>query len=393
MIAWAANGKVIQADRVPADVSTARPDMLSEKIDHQVVGQGRYRLAYLRGPQSTTILVGRSTADELAKLDGLRWQIATIGAAIFVVGLAGSWWLARRIVRPIAKMSATAASISAANLGQRIDVDEIDLELTTLGRVLNDMLGRLESSFEQQINFSADASHELRTPLTVIMTNAELALSRPRTPEEYRETLEACLRASQRMKHLVEQLLVLSRADAGRLELQLEPADLRHLAQDCAALVEPLARQRGVEILIQGSSAAVAADADRISQVIINLLSNAIAYNHPQGKVELKIWEHAGSAVLAIEDTGVGIAAADVPRVFDRFYRVDKARSRHSGGSGLGLAICKLIVEAHGGEICLSSQAGRGTTVEVRLPLCKAVEPLRLETMQRLASSPQNSIV
>jgi two-component system, OmpR family, sensor kinase len=368
MIAWAANGNVIQSFGLPDDVSKTLGEPLPPKADFRVAQVGPYRQVLIRGPQGTHVLVGRSTIDELAKLDALRWQILMIGTIIFIVGLAGSWWLARRIVRPIAAMSATAASISANNLSSRIDVDDIDRELTTLGQVLNGMLERLESSFEQQTNFSANASHELRTPLTVIMTNAELALSRSRTPEEYREALEVCLRASQRMKLLVDDLLVLARADAGKLELTLKPLDLTQLSQETIALLTPIARERQIEISLVGKPVLVSGDADRLGQLLTNLISNAITYNRPQGKLHIKVATVADRAVLTIQDTGIGIPPADLPHVFDRFYRVDKARSRNNGGSGLGLAICKMIVDAHGGEVHIASTVGQGTIVEVRLP-------------------------
>jgi two-component system OmpR family sensor kinase len=308
---------------------------------------------------------------KMEALQRLAWRILSTGLGVLAVGLAGGWLLSRRAVRPIAAMSATAAALSADNLSRRIDLQDVDSELAALGRILNDLFARLEAAFERQVRFTADASHELRTPLAVIHSQAELALARLRSPEEYREALEACLRASRRMRGLVEALLTLARADAGRLEMHRERVDLAALVEDSIALLGPLAETEKVSLAVEAEaeSVAVTGDPGRLSQVVTNLLTNAIHYNRAGGQVRAAVAATTSEAVLTVADTGCGIPAEEQPRVFERFFRVDRARSRARGGSGLGLAICKSIVEAHGGTIGFTSAVDRGTIFVVRLPL------------------------
>lgn len=364
-----ARGGILKAD-LPADFSEPPPD---KDVDHvsnrpSVRQRGDLRELTVLGPERTQILVGRSIAEEQAYLHTLAWRLVLIGAGVLLAGLAGGWWLSRWAVRPIEVMSATAASISASNLSQRIDVGGADTELGKLGVILNAMFERLEAAFDQQVRFTADASHELRTPLAVILSNAELALSRPRGAEEYRALMEVCLRAGQRMKKLVEDLLLLARADAGRLELKRQRLDLKHIAQDSTTLLTTLALEKKVQLTVGGESVQVLGDGDQLGRVVLNLVTNGILYNRPGGEVVVTTSTQGSDAILSVVDTGVGMPESETPRVFERFFRVDKARSRDSGGSGLGLAICKSIVEAHGGSIALSSKLNQGTAVGVRLP-------------------------
>ena len=230
------------------------------------------------------------------------------------------------------------------------------------------MLDRIERAFAQQVQFTADASHELRTPLAIIMSHAELALARPRSTDEYRSALEAALRSSRRMKLLVEELLTLARSDAGKLQLDRRECDLATLVTEAAALLAPLAEEHQVQVETTGGPAPLLADSRQLSQVVHNLLTNAIIYNHPSGKVSITTKIEVTDALLVVNDTGIGISQADLPRLFDRFFRVNQARTRERGGSGLGLAICQSIVEAHGGTITATSQLDVGTTMTVRIP-------------------------
>ena len=284
------------------------------------------------------------------------------------VGLTGGWLISARLLRPIAAISATAASIAATNLSGRIDPQGVDRELAELATVLNATFDRLEAAFARQARFTADASHELRTPLAIVRNHAELALSRPRSPEEYRETLTTCLRATIRMTALVEGLLTLARADAGRLELTRAAVDLRPTVKEAIGLFRPLAEQQAVSLSAHLEHAEVSGDPVRLVQVVANLLSNAVQHNRPGGSVTVRLGETAEEVVLEVADTGFGIPPEDQPHLFERFFRVDKARGRDSGGSGLGLAICKSIVEAHGGTIGCESVPERGSTFWVRLP-------------------------
>ena len=323
------------------------------------------------GPNRTQILVGRSIERELGGMHRFAWRLLAITLGVCGIGLAGGWWLAGRAVRPIEEMSRTASGITASNLSARLDLADVDLELGRLGSILNDMLGRIEDAFARQVRFTADASHELRTPLSVILAHAELALNRPRSAEEYREAIETTLKAARRMQSLVGDLLLLARADAGELALRPVRCDLLAIAEETAALLEPIAAQREVVISVKGEPVDVMADRERMSQVITNLIANAILYNRPRGTITLAIYRDGDLGDLSLADSGKGISEADLPHIFDRFYRADRSRTREAGtgsaGSGLGLAICKSIVEAHGGTIACSSELGVGTTFVVRL--------------------------
>jgi two-component system OmpR family sensor kinase len=372
-VVWRPDGSVLKAiPSAPVTPPALPPEPPSPRpapggfVIHQ---RGDFREVVLRGPHGTRVLVGRSIGPELADLTRLAWQLLSTGLGVLAVGLAGGWLLSRRAVRPIEAMSATAAAISADNLSRRIDLTGVDSELGRLGQILNAMFGRLEAAFERQVRFTADASHELRTPLAVIHSHAELALARPRSAEDYRAALEASLRAAKRMKGLVDGLLTLARADAGRLEMTRDQLDLGELVEESAALLAPLAAAAGVRVSLAAKPVAVTGDAGRLAQVVTNLLTNAIHYNRAGGSVMVKVDGTAREAVLTVGDTGCGIPQGDRQHIFERFYRVDKARSRELGGSGLGLAICKSIVEAHGGAITFTSEVDRGTTFEVRLPL------------------------
>lgn len=323
----------------------------------------------------TQVLVGRSLQGEVAALWRGMALVAGGGVAALLIGLVGGWWTLGRAIRPIGTMTATAQSISARNLSERINMSETDTELGQLAAVLNGAFDRLEQAFEQQQRFTADASHELRTPLSVILSHVELALNRRRSPEEYRAALEICQRASRRMKSLIDSLLVLARFDSGEPSLNLGQHDLAEIAREAIDLIRPLAEERQISLVLDAAPTVVRCDCERVSQVLMNLLTNAIRYNRDEGQVEVRVAAEGDSGHIRVSDTGEGIPAADLPHVFERFYRVDKARSRSAGGSGLGLAISKSIVEAHGGRIAVESELNHGTALDVWLPGVTKVRP------------------
>jgi heavy metal sensor kinase len=290
-----------------------------------------------------------------------------IGGLILLIGLAGGSWFVSRALRPIENISSTAVKISAGDLSQRINVAEAESELGQLAAVLNSTFARLESAFAQQQQFTSDAAHELRTPVSVMLTQAQTALNRERTAPEYRETVEACQRAAQRMRKLIESLLALARLDAGQEVLKRLRFDFSKTVSDCVDMVKPMAGERGAKIFTELSPVEITGDSERLAQVVTNLLTNAIQYNLPDGEVRVKLESQNGLAVLTVSDTGAGISAEDLLRLFERFYRADKSRS--TGGNGLGLAISKAVVEAHGGTIEVASEENAGTTFTVRLPM------------------------
>jgi heavy metal sensor kinase len=366
-IVWLRSGAVLKAQ--PPSVSAPRPIWNDKQRNDALATQrGNIREVHVVGPDATQIVVGRSIERELGALHRLTWQLVGSGAGVFAIGLVGGWWLSGRAVQPIQAMSATASSITAASLSRRIDTTRLDNELDELGTILNAMLDRIERAFEQQVRFTADASHELRTPLAIILSHAELALARQRTPEEYCAALEAALRSSRRMKLLVEELLTLARSDAGRLKLDTAEVDLHRVVEDSVTLLAPLAEERHVRLIINTAEAVVAGDATRLSQVVTNLMTNAIMYNRAGGEVAVDTAIDDTDAVLTVSDSGIGISQADLPHLFERFYRVDRARTRERGGSGLGLAICQGIVSTHGGTITVASRVDVGSTFTVRIP-------------------------
>src|SRR6185503_11200869 len=217
----------------------------------------------------------------------LAWWLVVAGGAVLVLGLAGGWWLATRAIRPIDDISATAVKIAGGDLSRRISAAETDDELGRLAGVLNSAFARLEAAFGQQARFTADASHELRTPVSVILTQTQTALGRERNAAEYRETIEACQRAAQRMRQLIESLLELARLDAGQEPIQRERFDLSRTVRECVELVRPLAVDRSVQIHCDLSPVECLGDANRLGQVVTNLLSNAVHFNHERGEIRV----------------------------------------------------------------------------------------------------------
>ena len=329
---------------------------------------GPRRQLAIAGPAGTVIFVGREVRKEQEKQRELLGTLFAVGGGVMVLALVGGWFLAGRALAPVRRISEAAAALSASNLTRRIDVGRTESELSQLARTLNDAFDRLEKAFERQTRFTADASHELRTPLAIVMSQAELALRKDRSPEEYRETLETSLKASLRMMAVVAGLLTLARADAKELEVRKERVDLGRLVEETASLLGPLAMERKVALTVSAEPVAVTGDADRLREVVTNLITNAIRYNVQGGKVDVTLAIEKDVAALSVADTGIGIPEKDQPQLFERFFRVDKARSREVGGTGLGLAISKWIVEAHGGTISFASRENAGSTFSVRLP-------------------------
>jgi len=374
-VVWKPDGEVLREENAPPEIP--RPDDGPQEAQEpqDVPAEASYvrqredlREVILPGPSGLRILVGRSIQKELDELTQLTWMLAISGVGVLVLGLAGGWLLAKRAIRPIEAISTAAESISASNLSQRIDIEATKNELGRLAEILNTTFARLQAAFEQQTRFTADASHELRTPVSIVLAQTELALAKERTGDEYRQVLEACLRASKRMKGLIDGLLTLARTDAADLKLETRSFDLSTLVEECTSLLAPLAEERRITTALNLQPAEVTADFDRVSQVITNLLSNAINYNRDGGSVQVSLTSHDHEAVLSVSDTGLGIPEKDRAGIFQRFYRVDKARSRKLGGSGLGLAISKVLVEAHGGTISFTSEVDQGTTFTVQLP-------------------------
>ena len=308
-----------------------------------------------------------------AELDTIRRVLyAALPLALLIAG-AGGFLLAHKSIAPVVAIAAQAEAITDRSLHTRLAAPGARREFARLTAVINDLLERLDHSFERMRDFMADASHELRTPLAIVRGEADVALAQKRQPAEYRESLGIIQDEARRLTRLVEDLLNLARADAGHQRLQPEEIYLNELLEECCRSAQSQARRKQVQLTAPPHpDVPMRGDPELLRRMISNLLDNAIRYTPAGGLVEAKLEAGSGSAMLRVSDTGVGIPPESLSRIFERFYRVDKSRSRSEGGFGLGLAIVKWIVEAHHGEIAVSSSPNQGATFTVTLPLAAA---------------------
>ncbi|HEY4423558.1 MAG TPA: heavy metal sensor histidine kinase [Pyrinomonadaceae bacterium] len=306
--------------------------------------------------------------------DGLSELRRDLFAGVLLVLLlasAGGYFLARKSLAPVASMNSQTQRISAENLSARLDVTNPRDELGRLATTINDLLTRLENAFKEQQRFIADASHELRTPLAVLRGETEVALGKTRTVEEYQQSLSLIQDEAERLSRIVEDLFILARQPINtRAALNKERVSLNDAVRDCARAAQVLAFRKGVRLKLENDSPSIAlnGDEDLIKRMLLNLLDNAVKYTPAGGEISLALVRQNGNAEIVVRDTGIGIPAEAQSRVFDRFYRVDKARARTMGGAGLGLSIAQWIVEVHGGSINLASTPGHGSTFTIVLP-------------------------
>jgi heavy metal sensor kinase len=315
---------------------------------------------------------GLSLDDVQQTLAAFRWTLALALPVTLALASVVGLFLASRALRPVDQITRAAQSISAQDLSRRLNLDLPDDELGRLARTFDAMIARLDEAFRRQRRFTADASHELRTPLTIIKGDLSLALARPRDADYYRQVLAEADEEVDHMSHLVERLLALARADAEGLPLHRQMVNLSDLLADLIEQTRPLAEAKGLPLTAQIAPGLIAnVDPDAVTQVVLNLLENAIKYT-PSGRVRLSA-HLAGpdkrEIRIAISDSGSGIPAEHLPHIFDRFYRVDRARSRELGGVGLGLSIARELARAHGGDVTVHSVSGEGSTFAVHLPL------------------------
>jgi two-component system heavy metal sensor histidine kinase CusS len=295
------------------------------------------------------------------------WGILLATSVLFpLVG----YRIARHGIRPVEEIAATARRITSTNLRERIGSEGYPSELASLAGTFNEMLERLEESFERISRFTADIAHDLRTPVNNIRGEAEVALARARTVDEYRDVLESSLEEAVRLSELIGDLLFLARAESPLTELHRENVNIAGLLITVRDYYEVSATNEGISLVVHDGAEPLNAALDRslMLRAVSNLVSNAIAHTPPGGTVTLAATSQDGSICIEVSDTGVGIPAEALPRVFDRFFRVDPSRSKASGGTGLGLAIVESILTLHGGSAEISSQLGRGTRVTLRMP-------------------------
>ena len=316
------------------------------------------------------VQIGHPMGEEIETLDDFTKYLLWFAPILLVGASVVGYWLSRRALAPVDALTRTARTISGHNLSSRLKQLNTGDELQRLSDTLNEMLARIEAAFLRITEFTADASHELRTPIALIHTEAELALRRSRDEAEYREALRQILLEADRTARLVEELLALARADSGREALDIHPVDLLATLRECASKWKQVAsvRQLQFEERFADRPLPVIGDENALRRTIDILLDNAFKYTPSPGKIMLSAEEKNGCLVVSVEDTGIGIAAEDQARIFERFYRVDKARSRELGGAGLGLAIAQWIVQLHKGSITVQSEMGKGSVFRLEIP-------------------------
>jgi signal transduction histidine kinase len=391
-------GQVVQVIGVSGQVITQRGDFLGTGLPHSQLNGGNTEIVYMSGDvdgvpvrtltyplvteDDSLLIGGMVVAESLVPLNRtihlLRELLLIASPVGLVLAAFGGWWLAGRALHPVDRMTATAASIAggsstSTSLTERIAVPNTDDEIARLALTFNQMLSRLEEAFDKQQRFVADASHELRTPLTAIRGNIDVLLRQINGgalgQAELTEALEDLRRESARMGRLIQDLLTLARSDANTVSTQLKtPVRLDEVVQDSMRTASGLTDGQEL-ITIPLSEVTIPANRDRLTELVLILVENAIRHTPPDGEICVSLEREAGVARLIVQDTGEGIAPENIPHVFERFFRADKSRDRTSGGTGLGLAIARDIARDHGGDISVDSAVGIGSTFTVRFPI------------------------
>jgi len=368
---WLFRSRMLDAGQVqiPPPSGLAEPAFSDASVEgHQL---RLFAQKTMVGATPYAIEVGAITDEVASALAGfglLLW----IAAPIFVVAAsAGAYWISRRALAPVDRLTNAAQRISIENLQQRLPVPQSQDELQRLSETLNQMFSRLEYSVRRLAQFTADASHELRAPVSVIRTTAEIAVRRERSAAEYRQALDEILAEAEQTSSVVESLMLLARDDSGKSSLNREPAELGAIVRAASEAGEKLARGRGIEFSahLAVGPLPVSADSQSLRRALLILMDNAVKYTPPGGWVRVEITRQNGHALVSVADNGIGISSMDLPHIFDRFWRADRARSRDSGGAGLGLAIAHAIAIRHGGTINVESEPGKGSVFCLRVPL------------------------
>ena len=364
--------------------SPSPPDAPETSFERRKLPDGRELLVSVLWKRANdhafVVEAGFSEAETTGTLRG--WLAALVVGLTLLVLLAvwGGYVIAQRALNPVDTIIETAERISSRNLAERLPVPSTGDELERLSLALNNMIRRLDESFEYTQRFLADASHELRTPLTILQAELEGMIGKTETGAEVRELAGSALEEVERLRNIVEGLFALNRLDAGEALNKSEPFDLRELVTSTADQMSLLAEDKRISITCDApEKLIIEGDRARLKQVTVNLLDNAVKYTPEGGRIHVRITARGKNALLEVADNGIGIPSEAVPHVFDRFYRVDKARSRQFGGAGLGLSIVKSICTAHSGRVAVQSKEGEGTRFTVELPLANGVsKPPRL---------------
>ncbi len=357
---------VLESENAPADIENLLFPEQGLTETTRWVANRRERVV---GQQSGLhLVVGQETSHEMAGMNKIKLLIGGTGLVVWLLGLLGGWLISGYAIRPIQSISESAVRISEGNLSERIQSSGFRNELSDLASILNTTFSRLQDAFKRQQQFTADASHELRTPLTVILSETQRMKKRARSAEEYQDSIEICHSAGTRMKKLVEDLLLMAREDSGEMRPQWEPCRLGDLLSESIASMHVLATSKGITVHAEAADITFQTDSEKLLIVFNNIIGNAI-YHH-QGDGNVWVSSHSGDAAvrISIKDDGPGIADADLPHIFERFYRADASRSPGKMHSGLGLAVCRMIVSQLHGTLEVSSEVGEGSEFTIRFP-------------------------
>lgn len=363
--------------------SSSRSGHVFQNLKGERGGYRGYVRPFAENGQTYTLVVLQSLHPQKEMYEELAQTFSLVIPIAVLLASVGGYFLARKSLAPVVAMSTQAGHIGAATLHERLPVQNEKDELGHLARSFNQLLDRLDQSFDRQRRFMADASHELRTPVAILRGEAEVALARPdRAPEEYRESLAVLRAESQRLTHIVEDLFTLARADAGQYPLSPHDFYLDELVADCTHTTRTLALAKRITLNCDAAQELpIHADEALLRRMILNLLDNAIKYTPEGGSVSVVCRCEGEEYALSIADTGPGIPAELQPRIFERFFRADKARSRaenDGGGAGLGLSIARWIAEAHHGRLELARSDATGSTFAAYLPAKSAVSAVAM---------------
>lgn len=358
-----------------------RPDHLERRLQEAgtefrtVAARNRERIRFIEttiydeGHTPYLLQIGFPLKPIEQALRNFMWAGGFLIPLTVAIAVSGGWFIAHRILKPVSHITHTAQQISASNLALRIPVRGINDELDQLATTFNDMIARLEGGFERIRHFSSNVSHELRTPLTIMQGETEVALMSHGTVTDFRRVLESNLEEINRMSHIINDLLTLSRADAGELYFKLQPLELESFLQDLVMQMQLIALEKDIRLTLACNGPVyIQGDALQIRRVMLNLIDNALKYTPHFGKIRIALSNDDGWARVSVVDTGIGIPAESIPYIFDRFYRVDMSRSREVAGTGLGLSIVKSIVDAHNGRVEVKSRVGIGSEFIIIFP-------------------------
>lgn len=317
-----------------------------------------------------TVVVARDLSQQSDRLENAARAVFFGIPVALLVAAAGGYLLARKSFAPVTMMSMKARQIGAETLDERIEIGNERGELGFLAATLNGLLERLQLAFESQRRFMADASHELRTPIAIIQGEADVALARSdRSADDYRESIEVMQRAARKLTRIVQNLFLLARGDAGRYPTSVSRFYLGEVVADCIRGMRSVAQARDVELSCSAAEdIVIVADEELIHRLVLNLVENAVKYTPPGGRVHAEVRTDDGHSLIRVSDTGLGIAPAEQERIFERFFRGDRARPQNAGGAGLGLPIARWIAELHGGELRLEHSDAGGSVFVAVLP-------------------------